>query len=148
MFATTFEEAELPDACAGGIGIHILCQLTNGGRREFLRRLSDALAPRGEFLVDACRGPARVQESEPSLDLETTIGPHTYQRWSAQEALGDHQTRVTHTFTVLDGDAVLREDTTESIFTPSPPERVHAEIAAAGFSVRQAGERFLILSLA
>lgn len=66
----------------------------------------------------------------------------------------DHERRdgqefiVTHTFTVLDGDAVLREDTTESIFTPSPPERVHAEIAAAGFSVRQAGERFLILSLA
>ncbi|MGH3444835.1 MAG: class I SAM-dependent methyltransferase [Nocardioidaceae bacterium] len=136
--------ADLPQV-AGGIAIHVLCQLPAGGIPRFLERLDWLLLDGGALLVDGCFGPTEATQSEPTLDLEHTIGRHTYRRWSSTEPHDDQTVLVRHTFRRFLNDVQDAEETVESLVAVNPPDQVHAMFAHAGFRAEPAGDRYLVL---
>ena len=147
VYADDVETADLP-TCAGALGIHLLCQLTDGGIPGFLRRLDFLLADDGAMLIDDCFGPSALEASEMPKRLEHAVGRRTYQRWSGAEVTDDERLRISHVFKTVESGQVVREEASVSEFVPTSRERVHEMFAEAGFVGEPVGESFLVLQRA
>lgn len=147
IYADDVETADLP-TCAGAVGIHLLCQLTDGGIPSFLSRLDFLLEEDGAMLVDTCFGPAEAVAQEKELRLEQVVGRRRYERWSGAEPTEDGRLRVTHSFRTLEAGHLLREETVASDLVPTPRAAVEEMFAEAGFTAEPVGESYLVLSRA
>jgi len=146
VYADEVETADLP-SLAGAIGIHLLCQLTDGGIPSFLSRMDFLLEDEGALLVDSCFGPETAEERGLELKHEQPFGRRHYQHWTSSEVYGG-RLRVHHVFKTLENGHPVREERAVSEYVPTLRVEVEEMIAAAGFAVEPVGERYLVLSRA
>ena len=146
VYGDEVEIADLP-SLAGAIGIHLLCQLTDGGIPSFLSRMDFLLEDDGALLVDSCFGPSTAEEHGLALEHAQRFGRRDYQHWTSAEVYGG-KLRITHLFKTLENGHPVREERSVSEFVPWLRVEVEEMIAAAGFAIEPVGERYLVLSRA
>ncbi|MGZ4437762.1 MAG: SAM-dependent methyltransferase [Nocardioides sp.] len=146
VYADDVETADLP-TCAGAIGIHLLCELTDGGIPGFLSRLDFLLDDDGAMLVDSCFGPAAAEPEESTLRMAQTVGRRRYECWSAAE-VAEGRLRVHHSFRTLEGGQLVREESVSRDYLPTTRAEVDEMFAAAGFAAEPVGESYVVLSRA
>ncbi|MFF0717169.1 class I SAM-dependent methyltransferase [Micromonospora sp. NPDC003816] len=125
---------ELPRRLGGVLAMNMIGHLKPDGRRTFLRRVAERLAP-GAPLVLNLQPPAEPTPVPFTVFGEVQVGRHTYERGGSAEPSGPTAVTWRMRYRVRDADGtVLREDRANYHWHVVTPEILLAEMADAGLA--------------
>ncbi|TDC38632.1 class I SAM-dependent methyltransferase [Micromonospora sp. KC213] len=126
--------ADLPARLGAVLAMNMIGHLDPDGRRTFLRRIAERLAP-GAPLVLNLQPPAEPTPVPFSVFGTVPVGRHTYEGGGSAEPSGPDTVTWRMRYRVLDADGtVLHEDHADYRWHVTPAEVLLADLAEAGLT--------------
>lgn len=133
----------LPDRACAVVLSAVLGHLTDG-ERSMLWRFAAERMPTGAPVVVEVLPPHRPVSIEPVRYAARPVGRYTYEGWQSGEPAGERVMRWTMLYRVLDGDAVVQEQSVTSTYRCWSPDDVIAEVAAYDLTASEHGDALVV----
>lgn len=135
----------LPDQASAVVLSAVLGHLDEIDRYRLWRFAAECM-PAGAPVVVEVLPPERPVEVAPVRYAVRTVGRYTYEGWQSGEPADARTMRWTMTYRVLDGDALVAEESVRSTYRCWSPSDVRDEVTPFGLTVAEHGDAVIVRS--
>ena len=127
--------APLPDRIAGAVLLGVIGHFDRRERLELFGRLARRTGPGCAVLFDL-QPPESPADVPPAVFADTRLGDLRYRGIASASAIDDEAMRWRMTYQTLDGDAVIEERSTETVYRHPTPESLRGDLRKLGFRLQ------------